>query len=892
MPGNGYFCKTYTNAITMMKTIHAAVAALALWGTAAQATAQAVIFPQEAQPGTARATQTGKQYTLGNDLFEATWTDGGTLTFDGCPALRLGAGDDLFRIVLGDGTVLRSGDMTVSGIALTPLKADPAAARASEQIPGQALTATFSKDALTVTWSAELRDGSHYLRTSMDVAASRNQAMTALYPMVYNLELPDGEDAPAVVGDTRGAILCSATVFAGLETPMGINTVGQGFSDSGTFDPNAWTPESFGWQPGADTPSGILSLGFTAAQICGAKGDVEFASAGKCDVEFLYKSGNHRLNIAGVDITDASGKVLSSDYHTGYTGNLKSNNVYTVTVPEAGVYTLRLFMETRTETITSSGVINYSTGVKVANTGADNLMLGKWSRQTTLKKGETWNVSTVVGLVAPGQARRSVLAYNERERAVPWRAFPHYNSWYELNIDRNNAAPPAYAGNMTVGQCTDVVAQWREHLYDAYGQNIECFVWDDGWDEYGTWTFNPGFPNGFAEPDAAARAMNTGIGAWLGPVGGYGASGNYRRSYWNGKGGMQLSNPAYYKVFLDACTNLVNDYDFRFFKFDGISAQWSAKGPDAGAVGDENAEGILGLERAVRAIKPDIFLNTTVGTWASPFWFRFSDAVWRQENDHGTIGNGANDREKWITYRDRLVYQNFVTLSPLCPINTLMTHGMILTRKGNVSKDMSYPSIVNEMRCAFACGSGMVELYCDAELMNTIEGGKLWQDLAECIAWQRASADVLPDIHWVGGSPWDGAHENVYGWAAWNGSKAVLTLRNGATGSRSITLTLRQALDIPDYVKGSVILTNAFEGQKELSLPVGEPIDIDKEFKIRVPATTVVVYNGVDADGAVLVPEADSSSRTGIYDMSGRSLGATPTAPGVYVIDGAKRVIR
>ena len=63
---------------------------------------------------------------------------------------------------------------------------------------------------------------------------------------------------------------------------------------------------------------------------------------------------------------------------------------------------------------------------------------GLWSRNTTLQKGKTWNVGAVVGIIAEGQARRSFLAYSERERAVPWRAMPVYISWYELNIDRNN----------------------------------------------------------------------------------------------------------------------------------------------------------------------------------------------------------------------------------------------------------------------------------------------------------------------------------------------------------------------------------------------------------------------------------------------------------------------
>ncbi len=73
----------------------------------------------------------------------------------------------------------------------------------------------------------------------------------------------------------------------------------------------------------------------------------------------------------------------------------------------------------------------------------------------------------------------------------------------------------------------------------------------------------------------------------------------------------------------------------------------------------------------------------------------------------------------------------------LCPINTLMTHGFILSKWGAVSKDMDYDGIVRELRCAFACGSGMVELYNDYELMNSINKGALWKDLAECIDWQE-----------------------------------------------------------------------------------------------------------------------------------------------------------
>ena len=672
--------------------------------------AQAVIFPQKKQPGVAKITQKSNSYQLVNKVLKASFINtGGKLYFNGCSELGLQPDTELFKVLLGDGSTVTASKMKLEDVKIVTLGEDPSAATASLRYAGKALEARFTYGDLSITWRAVLRDGSHYLRTEMDIKAARDLSMKGIVAMNYLVAKNSAYTAPEVVGNTRGAILASNHIFAGLETPMGLNS---------------------------------------------------------------SKDEGNATHIEGL-----------------------------------------------------------------------------WRRNTTLTAGKTWNISSVVGLVAPNQLRRSFLAYSERERAVAWRPYPVYISWYELNIDRNNAPAPSYKGNMTVEQCADVVSHWKTHFYDKYQMAPKAFVWDDGWDQYGTWTFNPNFPNGFDEPANEAKQMGTGIGAWLGPVGGYGQSGEYRRAYWRSKGGMQLSNEDYYNFFIRCCTNMIDRYDFRFFKFDGISAQASAIGPDEGTRGEENAEAIISIERAVRQKRPDIFLNTTVGTWASPFWFHFTDAVWRQEGDYGEAGDQGTDRERWITYRDRLVYQNFIQRSPVCPINTLMTHGFILSRWGAVSKNMDYDGIVREMRCAFACGSGMVELYNDYKLMDEIKdnqgnAGALWKDLAECIKWQQEQADVLPDAHWVGGNPWDGKKANVYGWAAWNGKKSVLTLRNPSTSAQTFTTTLREALDIPAYVRGKITLTHAFNQAELDGMPINKAIDIDTPLVLNLPGSSVFIYNG------------------------------------------------
>lgn len=672
--------------------------------------AQAVIFPQKKQPGVAKITQKSNSYQLANKVLKASFINtGGKLYFNGCSELGLQPSTELFKVLLGDGKTITASEMKLEDVKMVTLAENPSAATASLRYTGKALEARFTYEELSIVWRAVLRNGSHYLRTEMDIQAAKDLPMKGIVAMNYLVAKNSAYTAPEVVGNTRGAILASNHIFAGLETPMGLNS---------------------------------------------------------------SKDEGNATHIEGL-----------------------------------------------------------------------------WRRNTTLKAGKTWNISSVVGLVAPKQLRRSFLAYSERERAVAWRPYPVYISWYELNIDRNNAQAPSYKGNMTVEQCADVVSHWKTHFYDKYQMAPKAFVWDDGWDQYGTWTFNPNFPNGFDEPANEAKKMGTGIGAWLGPVGGYGQSGEYRRAYWRSKGGMQLSNEDYYNFFIRCCTNMIDRYDFRFFKFDGISAQASAIGPDEGTRGEENAEAIISIERAVRQKRPDIFLNTTVGTWASPFWFHFTDAVWRQEGDYGEAGDQGTDRERWITYRDRLVYQNFIQRSPVCPINTLMTHGFILSRWGAVSKNMDYDGIVREMRCAFACGSGMVELYNDYKLMDEIKdnqgnAGALWKDLAECIKWQQEQADVLPDAHWVGGNPWDGKKANVYGWAAWNGKKSVLTLRNPSASAQTFTTTLREALDIPAYVRGKITLTHAFNQAELDGMPINKAIDIDTPLVLNLPGSSVFIYNG------------------------------------------------
>ena len=818
-----------------------------------------VAFPGPA-PGTASAEQDASGYTLSNNILTAKFIlRNGSLSFGGMTS-KLGpvakAGDELFIINLQDGRSIKSSELKAGNVKFVSLQPNPKAFRLADRFPGKAVSATFQalNGTFRISWRAVLRDHSHYLRQELRLASTKPVQMKNIVAMQYDL-VEGKAGAPSVSGNARGALIVNDLAFTALETPMGINTVGGAGNMEGgetaIWSADKWSTAS--WTGNFNVPQELKKQ--YGEQVSSAEGPVSIDGKGACTVTFQYKGGdkgNNKLNLAGVQLLSSKGAVLDSDFHNGSTGDSNAGNTYTVQVPSRGNYILRYWAQTKSEPIASKGEITFSLPVRTLEEKQEpqadesRLAQGLWSRKTTLQPGEIWDVSSVLGIFAPGQQRRSFLAYMERERVMPYRPFIHYNSWYELNINRNNDSDPAK--RMTEEQCLSVLKDWQEQFYQKRGMSIDAFVWDDGWDEFNSlWDFHKMFPQGFKRIDAAAGRQNAGIGTWLGPVGGYGASKGKRLAYWNVKhpdnkiGNFQLSNKEYFDAFVGRCSQMVKDYNMKYFKFDGISTHFHAKGPG----NEEDAEGIIRVLNALRKKKGDLYINCTVGTWASPFWFRYADSVWRQENDFGTIGAGDN-RDKWITYRDRLVHEVFVQGSPLMPINSMMTHGLMVTKFGPPACMPRDPeNVKKELRCATACGTSLQELYVDRDLMNA-NGGVLWDELAKGIKWIRRNADVLDDVHWVGGNPWNKETNEgaVYGWAAWNKNKATLALRNSSDQEKSLTGTLRSILDIPANVKGSITFKDSYDDQRTLDGFSGSSVDIDKEISFTLKPFEVLVYEG------------------------------------------------
>ena len=838
---------------------------LAMLAMAAGVSTAAVEYPG-AEPGKAVASVSGGTYTVGNDLLSAefVYKDGGVI-FGGFKSadgtLLVEGGQPVFTITLADKRTLSSEDMVVGAPKIVNLKGKSESLTVSSQVPGKAIKASFKAPdgSFVVEWRAVMRDGSHYLRQEYVLKAGKEPVPFASITPLQVVPAADG-GIPSVSGNTtHGTVVVTGKLFMGLETPMSVMTVGQhGAESEDAWNAEGWTPGMFGsvfavpesFQPvygkKYDEKNGPV-----VKHLLVAEGAVKFEKSGDCVIDFKYASGNNRLNMVGVQLVTASGQVVAEDIHAGYTGEKADQSAYRITVPEKGIYHLRYWVEKKTEPVTSSGRITLSLPMgnpeETATTVPDNLVRGTWVRKTNLRPEEPWKVNSVIGMFAPGQQRRSFLSYIEREKPVPYRTMVHYNDWYEVGIVLHDHLDPRKRTSEKIS--LGILNTWKKELYEKRGVKIDAYVIDDGWDDFNSlWDFHVGFPNGFAKVNEVAKTMDCGLGTWLGPVGGYSTSKSMRIANWNRTHpdnqitSFELSNPIYFNAFIERCKYMVKNYDMRYFKFDGISTKFHAKGP--GAL--EDAEGILRVLAALREARPDIYINTTVGTWASPFWFFHADSIWRQENDFDQVGNMGDARDRWITYRDRLVHEVFVTGAPLFPINALMTHGTIITKNGPPRVMSKAPAnCVKEMRTAFTCGSGLQEIYVDSDLMAQ-EGGILWDELAQCIAWARRNADVLVDTHWVGGNPWDKQKKDgdIYGWASWNMSKCTLSVRNSSKYEKTLKSTLRQILDVPPGVKGTVTLRSSFADQTKLPI-MDTPIDVDAPIEITLKPFDVVAMEGV-----------------------------------------------
>lgn len=398
----------------------------------------------------------------------------------------------------------------------------------------------------------------------------------------------------------------------------------------------------------------------------------------------------------------------------------------------------------------------------------------------------------VVALTPDNRVRLWFDRYLDSIRVAPLKPYLLYNSWYDLRAPVMVKDP---ARALTETNVLRTISILRDRLVDKRKVHFDAFVLDDGWDVYRSdWQINRDqFPNGFAPLVRALSEMGTHLGIWIGPIGGY-SHRDWRVTWMRNHGyetvgdQMCVAGKRYGKLLLKRVTDLVRQDSVRYFKWDGI--QFSCSEPGHGhlpGIYSRRAvmERVIDMCRSVRAISPDVFTNITSGTWLSPWWLKYTNTIWMQGRDYGYAKVASiSRRDQAMTYRDLVLYRDFVTQNQWFPVANLMTHGIIkgyLNMLGGRQEPLD--KFTDNAVLYVARGPAMWELYISPGLLTNAE----LDALAGAIHWAKNRFSILAHTRLIGGNPGEG---EPYAYLHFLGERGIIAVRNPVVAPQSLAIRL------------------------------------------------------------------------------------------------------
>eukprot|EP00927_Polykrikos_kofoidii_P016662 TRINITY_DN1754_c0_g1_i1.p1 TRINITY_DN1754_c0_g1~~TRINITY_DN1754_c0_g1_i1.p1 ORF type:complete len:1019 (+),score=98.78 TRINITY_DN1754_c0_g1_i1:187-3057(+) len=442
--------------------------------------------------------------------------------------------------------------------------------------------------------------------------------------------------------------------------------------------------------------------------------------------------------------------------------------------------------------------------------------------------------------------RRHFNSYLDVIRPSPYLPNLHYSTWYDLRrapcVDSSELGYSACssAHRLTRAMLEDRLMTIHRELFILRGVPLDGLLIDDGWDDSANapWEADPeNFQGGgLTSLGAQAAALGVSLGAWMSPWGGFRQGGHRRLRYISARGlDIDVTSPAaidgvsnsskssgsaghlsgrrYYAWFRNATRELVLRAGLRFLKMDGFGKGLGAIGAQGKLARDVDALLRLVAElrqdtgankeiaswRAASASRRPLWVAASTGAWPSPFWLLTADAVWRDGPDLGREGTGSI-RQQWITFRDRMVYENVVLRAPFFPLASLMLGGIVWSRAeepGAYLNSFDLEDFCTEVRSFFLTGAALQDLQVQPELLTPTH----WDIIADAVNVSRQHATVLKDSHWFGGNPAAG-EVYAYGAFACPPCLGLLSWRNPQAAELNKTFTLRQALSLPKQWPG------------------------------------------------------------------------------------------
>lgn len=414
-----------------------------------------------------------------------------------------------------------------------------------------------------------------------------------------------------------------------------------------------------------------------------------------------------------------------------------------------------------------------------------------------------------LALTPDDRVKEGFIRYLDEIRAAPLRPYTLYNTWYDLRSAEYPRVEPRQV--MNEENVLRIARLLRENMVERHGITLDAFVLDDGWDVYESdWRLRPlQFPNGLGPIRKELERTGTALGIWFGPTGGYSFHG--LRADWFRANGYEVTDNnmislvgrRYAELFRRRVTEM-SRAGATYFKWDGIQFVDNnpANGGPTGIYGRRAAlRHLIESCEAVRAVRPETFLNITSGTWLSPWWLRWANTIWMDGGDFGSAEiPSISTRDSSITYRDVVLYENFHRKGLWFPTANLMTHGVL---KGHIDiedigRGEPLSKFADEVVFYLARGVAMHELYIAPDILSEDE----WAVLAGGLRWARENFDILKRGEMVGGDP---AKGEPYAHVHYDGSRGLLAARNPLVQETELVLRLDPAHGLDPLAKDLIL---------------------------------------------------------------------------------------
>jgi hypothetical protein len=332
------------------------------------------------------------------------------------------------------------------------------------------------------------------------------------------------------------------------------------------------------------------------------------------------------------------------------------------------------------------------------------------------------------------------------------------------------------------------------------GITVDCYALDDLWQDSATvWRPDPfQFPNGFGPLTETVDQLNSRLGLWLSP------SGSTLDTRWGkGKGlevstlGARLVNgryctagPKYRAEMKQVLGEYVTRNKVNYLKCDYLV--FACENPDHGhglgpAAREAQIDGMMDIFRHVKSLAPDCRIAMTTGAWLSPWWLLCSDYIWLGGNDGGELKEVRNltPQDSGISYRDSIMYEDYMDKQYIFPCWGLMTHGF--WEWGGPS----FEKFQDDVMMVIARGIAKYEILNSPSIMDD----KRFVFLGKAIRWGKANWDILSDTRMILGDPRKG---EAYGYSHLGPNAAIVFVRNPQIESRNVELTFAALGLTPD----------------------------------------------------------------------------------------------